>query len=55
MSDPSLASIVLAVLQRAPAWVRVDLTSTDATLRTRAEEVLATMIVSAIEDKGTAA
>ena len=47
-------TIVLEVLQRAPAWVRTDLTSHDQALRQRAEEVLTALIASALttaEDK----
>lgn len=48
MSVIDLTATVLEVLQRAPAWVRADLTSSDTTIRQRAEEVLAALIATAL-------
>lgn len=45
--------IILAAVERAPRWVRVDLASTDPTIRTRAEEALAAMIAQALRDAAT--
>lgn len=41
-------SDILAVLQRAPEWLRQDLGSKDANARERAEETLAAMIGDAL-------
>jgi hypothetical protein len=41
--------LVLRVLERAPQWVRQDLLSGDAVVRARAEETLAAMISSALQ------
>lgn len=51
--DPK--SVVLAVVQRAPQWVRHDLLSKDILTRLRAEESLAAMVAGALEGSGTAA
>lgn len=48
MND-AITRIVLAVLQRAPEWIRHDLATKDAATRARAEETLAAMIGSAFE------
>ena len=42
-----LAGIVAGVVARLPEWVRTDLASKDASVRQRAEETLAAMIVAA--------
>lgn len=49
-----MKSGILAVIQRAPEWLRQDLGSKDATARERAEETLAAMIgeaLAATDDK----
>lgn len=51
MSDPVL--IIQAVVQRAPRWLRHDLSSHDAAVRTRAEETIAAMIADALAKAGT--
>jgi len=43
-----LNASILAILQRAPEWLRQDLASKDATARERAEETLAAMIGDAL-------
>ncbi|WP_338043880.1 DUF6771 family protein [Novosphingobium resinovorum] len=45
-----LTSTILAVIERAPQWVRHDLESKDDSLRARAEETLAAMISAALQD-----
>ena len=47
MSEHMQAAI-LAVIERAPQWIRQDLTAKDAAARIRAEETLAAMIADAI-------
>jgi len=42
--------LVLRVLERAPQWVRQDLLSGDPAVRARAEETLAAMISSALQE-----
>jgi len=42
--------LILAAVQRAPQWVRHDLVSTEATIRTRAEEAMAAIIGQALRD-----
>ncbi|WP_446655464.1 DUF6771 family protein [Blastomonas sp.] len=42
--------LVLRVLERAPQWVRQDLLSSDPAVRARAEETLAAMISSALQE-----
>jgi hypothetical protein len=52
MSDqPSrdLAEVVRRILASMPAWIRADLSSKDASVRARAEEVLAKLIEVAID------
>lgn len=39
---------ILAAVERAPQWVRHDLTSTEPAIRTRAEEAMAAMIAQAL-------
>ena len=53
MTDALNATIV-AVLGRAPEWLRHDLLAKDENTRTRAEEALAAMIASALEERGIA-
>ena len=48
LDQETLTQLAGEVLHRAPAWVRADLSSSDATLRTRAEDVLAAMIGAAL-------
>ncbi|PJI88466.1 hypothetical protein [Sphingomonas koreensis] len=45
-----LLDIVHAVVAKAPQWIRQDLLSKEALVRERAEEALAAMIASAIEE-----
>ena len=52
MGAAHLAATVLDVLRRAPAWIRTDLSSHDPKLRNRAEEVLATLIATALAGAG---
>ncbi len=47
--------IILAAVERAPPWVRHDLTSTEATIRARAEEAMAAIIAQALRDADRAA
>ncbi|ASR51557.1 hypothetical protein [Blastomonas fulva] len=46
----AINQLVLSVLARAPQWVRQDLLSADTIVRARAEETLAAMISSALDD-----
>ncbi len=48
MREPMQAAI-LAVIERAPIWIRQDLTSKDPAARTRAEESLAMIIADAVQ------
>jgi hypothetical protein len=43
-----MTSTILAVIDRAPQWVRHDLESRDSAIRARAEETLAAMIAAAL-------
>lgn len=43
-------STILAVIERAPQWVRRDLEARDDAIRARAEETLAAMIAAALQD-----
>lgn len=45
-----LHDIVHTVVAKAPIWIRQDLLSKDALVRERAEEALAAMIASAIDE-----
>lgn len=45
----AIPQVVLQTVTRVPDWIRHDLNSKDATLRLRAEETLAAILVSAIE------
>jgi len=45
-------AVTMAVVARLPEWVRHDLTSKDQSVRTRAEETLAAMITSALNEAG---
>lgn len=40
--------LILRVIERAPQWLRHDLTSKDSAARSRAEETLAAMIADAL-------
>ncbi|MCW6535988.1 DUF6771 family protein [Sphingomonas lycopersici] len=42
--------IILAAVERAPQWVRHDLASPEATIRTRAEEAMAAIITQALRN-----
>ncbi|WP_286772891.1 DUF6771 family protein [Sphingomonas sp. 66-10] len=42
--------IILAAVERAPQWVRHDLSSAEATIRTRAEEAMAAIIAQMLRD-----
>nr|WP_176392367.1 DUF6771 family protein [Sphingomonas sp. CDS-1] len=46
--NEDLSRIILAVLERAPEWIRHDLAAKDAAIRARAEETLAAMIANAL-------
>lgn len=46
--NQDLATIVHAVVQRAPQWLRHDLASKDEAERVRAEEAMVAMIVNAL-------
>lgn len=46
-----LRTIIEAVLNKAPAWIRNDLPSDDMQIRLRAEEALAAMIEAALADQ----
>lgn len=46
-------SLILQVLERTPQWIRHDLDAKDPAIRGRAEETLAAMIGSALEEAGT--
>ncbi len=48
----SVQAAILAVIKRAPMWIRQDLTSKDLGARIRAEESLATIIAEAIRKQG---
>lgn len=48
LMSEAINMIVLSVLERAPEWLRHDLSAKDPAVRTRAEETLAAMIVSAL-------
>lgn len=48
MNDQTRAAVT-TMLAKTPEWLRTDLASKDASARTRAEETLAAMIVSALE------
>lgn len=43
-----LQTLVLAAVERAPEWLRHDLSSTDQAIRTRAEDAMAAIIAQAI-------
>ena len=51
--NEAATKMILAILERAPEWLRHDLAAKDAAIRARAEETLAAMIASALgqEDK----
>lgn len=53
--NETITSTILRVLERAPQWVRHDLESKEAAIRTRAEETLAAMISNALADGDTQA
>ena len=48
MTEDELERAVVTMLARTPEWIRHDLASKDASLRSRAEETLASLIVAAI-------
>lgn len=47
-----LIAIVTSVLERAPTWVRVDLSAKDPAARARAEETLGAMVAAALKNQG---
>jgi hypothetical protein len=51
LSSEALTNLIRGVLGVAPAWVRTELSSKDANARARAEEVMAALIVAAIEKR----
>lgn len=51
MTD-DLRAAVLATIARAPEWIRRDLAANNEATRQQADEALAAMIVSALEDAG---
>lgn len=53
--NEALTDMILAVIGRAPEWIRHDLVAKDAAIRTRAEERLAAMIANALaQENGSA-
>ena len=46
--DDQQTALLLAVIQRAPQWIRHDLAAKDDSTRLRAEETLAAMIADAL-------
>jgi hypothetical protein len=46
--DAEMTATILRVIERAPQWLRHDLESKDAAVRSRAEETLAAMIADAL-------
>ncbi len=46
--DQEISELVARVIARAPQWLRHDLSSKDVSVRGRAEETLAAMIVDAL-------
>ncbi len=53
--DEETKAIILAVIERAPQWIRHDLAAKDAVVRARAEETLTAMMVDALsKDIGAA-
>jgi hypothetical protein len=53
--DEHFQAIILAVVERAPQWVRRDLEAKDIGVRARAEETLAAMISAALKGEMTPA
>jgi uncharacterized membrane-anchored protein YjiN (DUF445 family) len=53
--NETITSTILRVLERTPQWMRHDLESKEAAIRTRAEETLAAMIANALADGDTQA
>lgn len=49
MMQDDIIALLTAVLGRAPAWIRRDLSSKDVGVRVRAEEALAALIGNALE------
>lgn len=48
----NINATIMRVLSQAPQWIRADLASKDAMLRTRAGEALAAMIEAALAELG---
>ena len=46
----TLQATITSILQRAPEWIRQELSSKEKATRARAEEALAAMIASALHD-----
>ncbi|CAM5508210.1 DUF6771 family protein [Sphingobium scionense] len=53
--DEHIQAIILAVVERAPQWVRRDLEAKDIGVRARAEETLAAMITAALKGEAVPA
>lgn len=53
--DEHIQAIILAVVERAPQWVRRDLEAKDVGVRARAEETLAAMITAALKGEAVPA
>ncbi|MFC4594601.1 DUF6771 family protein [Sphingobium tyrosinilyticum] len=49
--DEKITGTILAVLARAPEWVRHDLAGKENGIRRRAEETIAAMICSALHER----
>ncbi|WP_439487092.1 hypothetical protein [Blastomonas fulva] len=49
----AINQLVLSVLSRAPQWVKQEMLSPDPIVRARAEETLAAMISSALDESET--
>jgi len=49
----AINQLVLSVLARAPQWVKQEMLSADPVVRARAEETLAAMISSALDESET--
>ena len=45
-----MSDTILRILERTPQWIRHDLLATDAAVRQRAEETLAIMIATSLEN-----
>lgn len=52
--DDKTKAMILAVIARAPEWLRNDLTAKDGEAKVRAEETLAAMIADALDKDDSA-